>query len=118
MFPSQLGLPIDVERCSFIALDPRALATAIKYVIGRVVDQPGAQRFGFFGNRSHAGGVEQFGEFPLAFRLVDGGVGRCIDNYIRLEQTHRVGHACRVAEIAAIVGGIEVDCGDSAQRGE
>lgn len=97
---------------------PGALATAIEYVIGGVVDQPGTQRFGFFGNRGHAGGVELLGEFPLALCLVDGGVGRCIDNHIRLEQAHRFRHAGRVAEITAIIGGIEVDCGDSAQRGE
>ncbi|MNY30331.1 hypothetical protein D3C86_1644340 [compost metagenome] len=80
------------------------------------MNQPGTQRFGFFGNRGHAGGVEQLGEFPLALRLVDGGVGCRVDNHVRLDQTYRFGHPCRIAEIAAIVGGVKINGGDAPQR--
>ncbi|MNQ98497.1 hypothetical protein D3C85_1141910 [compost metagenome] len=116
LFPCQLGFPIDVERCSLIALDPGALATAIEYVIGRVVDQPCAQRFGFSSNRRHTGRVEQLGKLTFALRLVDRSMGRSVDNNIRFDQTNRFGHPCRVAEITAIVDGVKINGGDAAQR--
>ncbi|MNG11593.1 hypothetical protein D3C84_951440 [compost metagenome] len=45
-------------------------------------------------------------------------MGCGIDNHIRLEQADRLGHPGRVTEITAIVSGIEIHCGNAAQRGQ
>ncbi len=78
--------------------------------------QPGPQCFRFFGNRRHASGIEQLGKLPLAFGLVYCGMGRGVDNHIRFYQTYRFGHPCRVAEIAAIIGGVKINGGDTPER--
>ena len=80
--------------------------------------QPGTQCFRFFGDRRHTGRVEQLGKFPLTLRLVDCGVGCGVDNHVRLDKTYRVGHPCRVAEIATIIGGVKINGSDAAQRCE
>ncbi|MNV58707.1 hypothetical protein D3C71_1510940 [compost metagenome] len=104
MFPCQLGFAVDVERGGRIGFKPRALTTAIEHIVGRVVNQPGSQCLRFFGNRRHTRGVEQLGKLPLALRFVDCGMGRGVDNHVRLEQTYRFGHADRLAEVAAVIG--------------
>ncbi|MNE70099.1 hypothetical protein D3C80_1658650 [compost metagenome] len=118
MFPCQLGFAIYVERGGRIGFPPGALTAAIEHIVGGVMHQPGTQCFRFFGNSRHASGVEQLGELPLTLSLVDCGMGRGVDNHIRLEQTYRFRHAGRLAEITAIVGGIKINRGNLAQWGE
>jgi dTDP-4-dehydrorhamnose reductase len=39
---------------------------------------------------------------------------REFDNHVRLDKTYRVGHPCRVAEIATIIGGVKINGSDAA----
>ncbi|CAJ1880173.1 hypothetical protein PEKONANI_03326 [Aeromonas jandaei] len=116
MLTRQLGFAVNVERGGCIGFPPGALTAAIKHIVGGVMHQPGTQCFRFFGYRCHAGRVEQLGKLPLALRFVDCGMGCGVDNHIRLDQTYRVGHPGRVAEITAIVGGVKVNGSDAPER--
>ena len=114
----QLGAAVDAERCRRIGFHPGAGSAAIKHVVGAVVHQPGAQARRLLGQHARRSGVEGAGELGLAFGFVHGGVGGGIDDDVGAQRAHGVGKACGVAEVAAVLGAVKVECGDLAQHRE
>ena len=78
--------------------------------------QPRAQRLGFFGDSGNACGIEQFGKVALALGFIHRGMGGGVDDHVRLQQTHGLGHAFRVAEVTAVIGRVKIYRRNTTQR--
>jgi hypothetical protein len=101
LFTFELRLAVHAQRPRRVVLDPRLIAGPVEHVVGAVVHQAGAE--GFSLARQHGGPlrVDGAGEPGLAFRLVDGGVGGCIDYHLWTQRTHRRDQILRPRKIAA-----------------
>ena len=73
---------------------------------------------GFAGEDKGGLRVEGAGELRFAFGLVHRGVGGGVDDDVGAQRAHGVGKACGVAEVAAVLGAVKVECGDLAQHRE
>ncbi len=116
LFARQLGFAVDVQRRGLVCLYPGFFTAAVEDVVGGVVHQPGAQRLGFFGDGGNAGGVEQLGEVALALGFIHRGMRGGVDDHVRLQQTHGLGHAFRIAEVTAVIGRVKIHRRDTTQR--
>lgn len=114
LFALPLGAAVNAQGCGGIGFHPGAGAAAIEHVVSAVVHQPGVQARRLLGQQAGRGGVEGAYKVGFAFCLVHGGVGSGIDDDVGAQRAHGVGKACGVAEVAAVLGAVKVECGDLA----
>ena len=78
-------------------------AAAVEDIVGRVVHQQGAHALGLDGQQSRRSGVDLAGQFGFALGLVDGGMGRGIDDDLGGDGAHLGQQGFRLGEVGAVV---------------
>jgi hypothetical protein len=116
LFAFELGLAIDAERAGGVGLFPRRRAAAVEDVVGRVVDEPGAELLGFVGEDAGGERVDRAHEFGFGLGLVDGGVRGGVDDDVGLHLADGFGESGEVGEVTAVVGAVEFE-GDEFAEG-
>ncbi len=67
------------------------------------MDQRYTKARSFFGEHLRPSRVDREGQLAMAFRRVDGGVGRRIDDQVRPQQAHLFANLFRISQIQCVV---------------
>ncbi|MNP37257.1 hypothetical protein D3C76_1306970 [compost metagenome] len=102
LLAGQLAAPVDAERIGLVVFGVGAGLAAVEHVVGGVVDQRNAQGLGFFGKDARSDGIDGKRRVRFAFGLVDGSVGRGVDDQVGLERLYPLTNAFRVGEVELV----------------
>ena len=108
VLPVQLALAIHVERAGPSVFDVRSRRDAVEHVIGRIVNQHGAEPLGFLGENRRRARIDGLCALRLPLRLIDRGVRRRVDDQLRPDRADLVADRVGIGEIELI----SVESGD------
>src|SRR6187455_3213319 len=104
----QFGGTVYIQGSRRIGLYPGLTPTAIKYVVGRVMDQPGAKLMAFTSQCSGSQSIDDTNALRLAFSLVHRGMRSGIHDHIRSDCSNRFGDAIKPGKITAQFLAVEI----------
>ena len=104
LFALQFCPAIHVERAGRVGFLPELAAAAVKNVVRRIVYEPSAELLRLVSQHAGRQCVDKARLFRFGFGLVDHGIGRRIDDDVRLDLEHRFGQTSQIGKITAQPG--------------
>jgi len=119
LLAGQLGGAVDVEGAGAVCFFPGLVARAIEHIVGGVMHQAATLGFHQLSHQRRGMMIQLSGQLGVALCLVDGSVGRGVNQHIRFDLFDRVAEAFKIADVTAqaiLASTIQRD--DLAQRSE
>src|SRR5208337_638269 len=114
LLAGELACAVDIKRIGRVGLGPRSRFATVKNVVGRVMDEEGVARVGFFGENARRLLVDGVSKIVLALGAVDSGVGGGVENDIGRGAVNQLTGLFGIGEI----DGFAVDTDDGADAGK
>ncbi|MNN67581.1 hypothetical protein D3C81_1832230 [compost metagenome] len=118
LFTGQLAFAIGVQWADGVIFAPGLGALPWEHIVGGVMHQQCAAIGGSTGQHADGFGVYLESLLAVAFRLVHGGVGGGVDDYIGGAGAHGFGQARQVGQVAAVCLAAGIQRQHLAQRGQ
>ena len=95
----ELAAAIRAARVRRVGFDAGAFIVAIKYVVGRVMNDRCTQSLRFVGDDAGRNGIDFMRQLGLALGAINRGIGCRVDNELRPHCAHGFHHGIRIGQV-------------------